>query len=118
MARNPETKQYITWADVMQAWQWFERGYNVRIVLDTSCACPPGETEYHLYLQMFVFDPDVQPVPLESRPKFRYPSAAYSTYPGCVLALLYRLDESLAKVRLWTEPTFTAEPKRGRPPRK
>lgn len=113
--RNAETKGYVSWADVMQAWNWYERGYNVKIELRSICNCPVGHQRTTMALAWFVFDPDGELVPLERPVSRRFPTSGRETMPGTLLGLLYELDAALSSVRLWTEPTFGHPPGVERP---
>lgn len=112
MARNPETKQYITWADVQQAWRWFEWGYGVKIVVVTACKSPPGEQFDKMYLSCSLRDADGQEVVIHGLPSVQFPSAGYTTLAGAYMALLYKLDAKLATRIIWAEPSIGRKPAR------
>lgn len=115
-ARRPEA-DLISWADVQQAWRWFEAGYGLKIVLVERCACPVGEQHNKLYLDARLEDDAGNAVPLPQRVATSFPSSRHQTLAGAKLQLLYKLDEVLGKSRVWAEPTIAVEPRRGRPRR-
>lgn len=106
MARNPETKGYVSWADCMEVWRWFEFGFNVELQLRCEVKCPPGEQYNKMYYELVAFDKDHNQVPLLNRVLGSYPAATYSTVPGMLLGMLYVMEVQLGNVRVWTEPIF------------
>lgn len=108
MARNPETKGFVSWTDCMSVWNWFEWGFAVKIELKVHVACPPGEMYHKMYYELVVRDNDGQAVPLPSRVLGSFPSSKHQTVPGLLLGMLYVLEERLGRVRVWTEPFFKA----------
>lgn len=110
--RNPETRGYVTWRDVMDVWRWFELGYGVTIELATLCRCPVGEQHNKMYIEARVRTADGAEVALSTRALVTFPSSQYSTQAGAFLGLLYKLDSILARNLIWAEPAFGKAPAR------
>lgn len=113
MARNPETKGYVSWNDVMTVWHWLEYGYNVTLQLRSEVKSPVGEQVSRFYMEMNAWDHEKKLVPTTARMLAQFPTASASTMPGAMLALLYIVDGQLALTREWNEPTFAVKPREG-----
>lgn len=116
MARNPETKGFVGWRDVMDVWNYYEQAFNVHIRLELAVRCPKGEQFYKLYGVFTVIDTLGGPVTLPRATRVQFPSSQYSTLPGALLAGLYHLDAALMEVRAFTEPTIARKPRVGLDP--
>lgn len=108
MARNPETKGYVSWNDCQRVWRWFEWGFSVDLKLVMTVASPPGEQHLKQYYELLAYDKTGEPVPLPHRVLGSFPSSAHATVPGMLLGMLYKLEGDLSRVRVWVEPVFTA----------
>jgi hypothetical protein len=111
MGTQDGPRQYVTWADAIEAMRYFEAGYGGRILMKAVQACPKGEQYPKLYFELFLCDAELNPRPLAGRVLAQFPSQVHKTVPGMLLALLYRLDAVASQSHLWTEPTIAAKPR-------
>lgn len=113
MARNPETKGYVSWRDVMAAWEWFQRGYGVVLQLRGHVACPKGWTDTKFFYELEALDSQLQQIALPRRILAAFPGSSGETKAGMMLRLLYEMDSLLSEHRIWTEPPVGKAPDRG-----
>lgn len=104
--------EYVTWADVHELVRWLERGYGMRVRFMMTVACPKGEQHPKQYWEVSWCDENLEPRALPVRILGQFPSPNHKSLASCFLRLLWELDNALAELAVWTEPTI-GSPRRG-----
>lgn len=107
-------REFVTWGDVHEMVRWLEAGYGCRFKFAMVVACPKGEQWPRQYWELYWCDNALQERALPQRLLVRFPDAGAKSLAAALLGLLWRADNVLAEVAVWTEPKMAVRP-RGEP---